>query len=499
MGFRQYPLRAIALTVLGAFCFGLAWRSSLTSESSKREPLRGWYEAAPDRLSVKADVSDLEPGLIPKIVENIPEQNFPAEEELPFQLPDDVSDPHLRPQVAAEITDPSTSTVSDDVKQTISQSLTAFHWQKVFTDFYVYSVYPNALDSSDLHVVLFGPNRDNQFWSADVCSCVYYSTDLESSLNNITVKGRLEVLPESKPYEGHNIGAGRLKCPFPREAVQQPLLDVRCQHGSKSGAATFRTPAVMSEPPPKLTFALCGLIHGFVNEQQAVVIEYIEYYRLMGVTKIFWQGIDVGDKTRKLLQYYEDEGVMEFREWKVPYNRTAGDSAHYYGQVAAQYDCIMRTAGLFDYTIIADLDEYYATTRQPPTFASITNNGDSDCVLVQSVFMDPHGNYSGDTFDPESGDPVLRTALITLRSSLIHGQDERSKYLCRMRKVDIPQIHTVQRNRGQAATVRPSPDETILLHYRQTNEPGSVKERRASVLSPQLQPRVAAVWKTVYA
>ena len=182
-------------------------------------------------------------------------------------------------------------------------------------------------------------------------------TDEENGMtrSNITVSGRLAQLPEAHLSEHHNMIAGRIRCPFPEGARNTTHTQVQCHRAAQSGAAFFLTPVILTRPPPRLSFAHCGSpIFGMYNKNPALVVEFIEYYRLMGVTKFFWNGLGVRDKLANVLKYYEDQGVVQLNQWVLPWNETSGRSVHYYGQVAAQYDCVMKTAGLFDYTVICE-------------------------------------------------------------------------------------------------------------------------------------------------
>ncbi|OWA50805.1 hypothetical protein BV898_15312 [Hypsibius exemplaris] len=268
-------------------------------------------------------------------------------------------------------------------------------------------------------------------------------------------------------------------------------------------------PVVTDQEPANLTFAHCGLIFGLYNENQAAVVEFIEYYRLMGVSKFFWNGMEIGERTMEVLRYYEKKGIMQLSNWILPFNQTSGKSVHYHGQVAMRYDCILKTAAHYDYTVISDLDEYFATSLQPPTFASIVHNGSSDCATVRSAFMEPTANYN-DTFEPQSGLPMLRTSRITNRSSEVPFYGQRSKYICRMRTVPagMSMIHFAMshKNDGTGKNIAvndyaPS-EETILLHFRRQEEAegdfATVPDERAADLAPQLRERVTQTWKEIF-
>ena len=232
-----------------------------------------------------------------------------------------------------------------------------FTWQQVFPDFYVYSVYPLALDASEIHITLIG-RVDADFWLKTVCYCSYsYDSEAESLQQpDDIVEGFLDSFPEAHTEEGNSLVAGRLRCPFSVTAHHSKNVLLWCAYEKQSGLVAFATPVALKKSLTKLSFAHCGSpIYGIYNDQPAAVVEFIEYYRLMGVSEFFWNwfDLDLEGNTMKVLKYYEAEGVVHLTHWVLPFGGgVGGKSVHYHGQVAALYDCVMRTAGSFDYTVI---------------------------------------------------------------------------------------------------------------------------------------------------
>ncbi|OWA50840.1 hypothetical protein BV898_15345 [Hypsibius exemplaris] len=382
-----------------------------------------------------------------------------------------------------------------------------FTWREVFashvSSFYVYSIYSvvGLTASTELHVVVLA---SGDVWDKTNCSFRFYDPFSSRVDDDIVINGTfiLEKLPESHDEDGTsiNMAAGRLRLGLPETTINMTHVDVYCRHNvyGYSGTVTYSIPAVTTKEPANLTFAHCGLIYGLYNENQAAVVEFIEYYRLMGVSKFYWNGLAVGERTMEVLRYYEKKGIMQFTNWILPFNETSGKSVHYHGQVAMQYDCMLKTATNYDYTVMSDLDEYFATSLQPATFASIVHNGTSDCATVRSDFMDKNATYS-DTFDPQSGLPLLRTATVTQRTNWVNPVSIRSKYVCRMRTVDLPMIHLVNRFKiyAEGGTLMveqtsPEPEETLLLHFRREDGAtvAATEEFRAAQLAPQLSVNV---------
>ena len=157
---------------------------------------------------------------------------------------------------------------------------------------------------------------------------------------------------------GRSVAAGRLRCPFPAEQAGDPWRQVqlKCKNNrSKLTGSAFLTVPVVRDtpPPPKLSFAHCGppMHHQF--DRPASLVEYIEYYRLMGVSKFFWYEVSVSDRTKAVMDYYQRAGLLDVTRWSIP--TKVGTRVHYFGQVAAIYDCVLKTSRHFDYTIVGKL------------------------------------------------------------------------------------------------------------------------------------------------
>jgi Glycosyltransferase family 92 len=115
---------------------------------------------------------------------------------------------------------------------------------------------------------------------------------------------------------------------------------------------TFPTPKLVPQLPPKMSFAHCGApIWGRVD-RPAGIIEFIEYYRLMGVSKFFWYDMDASNRTRDVLRYYASKGVVHLTKWILPWTQSEGKVIHYFGQLAALYDCAMKTSASHDHTVV---------------------------------------------------------------------------------------------------------------------------------------------------
>ena len=225
-----------------------------------------------------------------------------------------------------------------------------FIWREIFSDFYVFSIrYTVHNDSPQLHAVTIGNALDEIFWNTTVCLCRYNNGSQQ--WKNHSVQGQLQRLPGSHRFEGRTWTAARLKCPFPLPAQTFKVVVIQCSYPDYklTGSVAFSTPIIPKYRVPKLTFAHCGPPLHSGLDRPALIVEYIEYYRLMGIDTFYWYDVSVSNRTRKVFDYYEEEGVMDVTKWNLPAATRTG--IHYYGQLALLYDCLLKSSLTHDYTV----------------------------------------------------------------------------------------------------------------------------------------------------
>eukprot|EP00475_Leptophrys_vorax_P004994 TRINITY_DN13003_c0_g1_i1.p1 TRINITY_DN13003_c0_g1~~TRINITY_DN13003_c0_g1_i1.p1 ORF type:complete len:423 (+),score=87.75 TRINITY_DN13003_c0_g1_i1:183-1271(+) len=105
-------------------------------------------------------------------------------------------------------------------------------------------------------------------------------------------------------------------------------------------------------------------------------VQWMEFYRLMGVTKFFIYDFAPSETLSKWLLHYNSSGVIELIDFKLPSCKDLqakgfplGNSSceahslqfdyiHYFGQLAAVQDCLYRTLGAARWTAFIDMDEF---------------------------------------------------------------------------------------------------------------------------------------------
>lgn len=107
------------------------------------------------------------------------------------------------------------------------------------------------------------------------------------------------------------------------------------------------------------------------------IVEWIEFYRIIGVSHFVLYDHSIGPQTSEILKQYENKGTVSIIPWKIPsceeiyreekkLNQSSTGSlctgkkfwVHYYGQHGAVHDCLLRAVGFSRWIGFLDIDEY---------------------------------------------------------------------------------------------------------------------------------------------
>jgi len=159
----------------------------------------------------------------------------------------------------------------------------------------------------------------------------------------------VSVLPDL-PYKA------RLTCRIPSdfEGSSAPNISLRGVIGGD--AVDLRIPLCEREQRPKGRVAICSaplfLGPGLPPNR---IIEWIEYYRILGVEH--FHIYDRDDALKDVLARHVKEGVVTRHKWLL-FEDAARDQSDYYDQHFAQDACIMRHRDQHDWFLFVDPDEY---------------------------------------------------------------------------------------------------------------------------------------------
>lgn len=95
-------------------------------------------------------------------------------------------------------------------------------------------------------------------------------------------------------------------------------------------------------------------------DQDLDLVAFVEFYRMMGVSRFTFYRDFVSSRVSKLLDHYAREGVVTMIEWKLPYFYVYERNLRVDGIFAALNDCLYRSTFHADVRYVAgvDVDEY---------------------------------------------------------------------------------------------------------------------------------------------
>ncbi|XP_044316157.1 uncharacterized protein LOC108050731 isoform X1 [Drosophila rhopaloa] len=321
-----------------------------------------------------------------------------------------------------------------------------------------------------------------------------------------------------------------------------------------TGNASARRGSPVGKAPPSGDnipdrIAVCVKPLHFNYDQALYLMEYLEFYALLGVSHFTFYNHTLGPHASCVLQSYQ-QGL-------VPGNLTAHDleplqpaeaannvtprvlkSTHYQrptvsilpwnlrmrsqkeirteGLFAALNDCLYRTMYRYKYLALVDLDEFIVPRYSDTLNELITSlnqrfrNRNTGAYSFQNAFY--YLQFADDSLASsgiEGGNDQLasvRASLVTQRKTRrrykLHPQKQRSKYICKPEAVVEAGNHFVWEFAPGKGSLNVPPKEAILQHYRVCEFGGndcikapSIVDRTTTKYVNRLVQRVDAVYR----
>ncbi|UYV81799.1 hypothetical protein LAZ67_20002488, partial [Cordylochernes scorpioides] len=208
--------------------------------------------------------------------------------------------------------------------------------------------------------------------------------------------------------------------------------------------------------PPKGKLALCiQPIHGNFN-RATWLIEFIEFYTMMGVEHFFFYIYQVGNNVQKVLDHYEALGRLTQQPWRL--GLASINEIRTKGIFAALNDCLYRTMGHYDLDVMVDLDEFIVP-RKHKTYMEmveylnkkLTGVVPGSYLFKNSFFyMEQENDLTQMGAQPETG-PIFAPFLVTqykTKRIKTHRYKIRSKFFVVPHRVEAAGNHHIWRYYG---------------------------------------------------
>ncbi|XP_039291743.1 uncharacterized protein LOC111056775 [Nilaparvata lugens] len=293
-------------------------------------------------------------------------------------------------------------------------------------------------------------------------------------------------------------------------------------------------------PIDDMSIALCVKPMHHNYDKVLLLIEFLEYYKLLGVSHMITYNLSIADTTSCVLSDYQRQGFATVLPWQHDLDLDdVGDEerqVRHQNMIAALNECLYRTtSSRFALTVMVDLDEFIVPAHNYYTLQDMIRNIDPnfksckygsyqirnaffymgwpDDVGDQATFGDTMGNTFGATVkeDTSRNDAVtatdtIRNHLITVRKTrrrkAIHDSFSRSKFICRPDLTREVGNHFVFEHEGSSAAMLVPTSSALLHHYRddcEMDKPGclrltSVVDRTAHQYRQELAKQVEVTW-----
>lgn len=217
------------------------------------------------------------------------------------------------------------------------------------------------------------------------------------------------------------------------------------------------------------------------NFDRAVwLVEFIEFYRLLGADKFIFYNHTTGSNVKAVLDYYQDFGIVTVLPWALPV--VTQKEIRTEGIFAALNDCNLRSVNRFHLTAMVDVDEFLIPRNHHNLLDLVHSFGshydvyvfqnvffylywENDTAVHDALFADENG-LGYNLFGSESSMPYLLTSYKTRRLNKPHKYGQRSKYLVRPQRVAEVGNHNVWEHIGTKAVKNVPPDAGLSHHYR---------------------------------
>ena len=123
------------------------------------------------------------------------------------------------------------------------------------------------------------------------------------------------------------------------------------------------------------TYGLCvPPITGEISVTQ--LVEFIELSQILGVSHVTFYDSRVSDKSRGVLGYYRERGLVSVYPWDLPHYISSNIRGR--GQSTALNDCLYRNMDRFTYIAFNHLDEFIVPLKEKLTFKILESVKDED-------------------------------------------------------------------------------------------------------------------------
>lgn len=246
---------------------------------------------------------------------------------------------------------------------TKTQPITYFQgdWQYTGHPEYKFVIY-SAYSYDNNEVVIIGGPRPNLQKKGLEIKCQFLSANVSYSISGATVTTRAKV--ESLKGWPSKIAGSFIRCPLPNpeDVHSKPeFLSILLGNQSESPARLPIQYRDLNEHDKQYKFSACVLpLYGY--NQVFHLIEWLEYYRMMGVEHFTFYNLTIGPAAscvmNNLEKWTNGEVSVKINPWHRYPQKRAKDIHFGKGLTPGINDCFYSHKGVSKYLVFVDMDEF---------------------------------------------------------------------------------------------------------------------------------------------
>ena len=278
---------------------------------------------------------------------------------------------------------------------------------------------------------------------------------------------------------------------------------------------------IKQSPKMNRTFTICLRPLHFNRTVAFDIVEWIEYYRLMGVDHFVIYNFTSDPLTDKVLRYYVNTGLLEVVQWHIPnhvipkkhyYELVKYNEIHSAGQFAMNNDFLYRVYWSSKFVINVDLDEFIVPLDGSTDFKKLIAKLPSNVchyLIRNTLFPLTLGQTKEQFYNRDASIKYnLKTVLYRKRNDYIFPLRWRTKYIAHTKCSKLLWLHNVLEYReSDLAVEKHVVDENtaLVFHYRKPFEKPvfpikqnvQIEDKRFQPFADALVINVKAAWNLI--
>ena len=248
-----------------------------------------------------------------------------------------------------------------------------------------------------------------------------------------------------------------------------------------SANETLNLLKIKVSPNLNRTFTICLRPIHFNKTAAFDIVEWVEYYRIMGVDHFVIYNFTSDPLTDKVLRYYMNAGLLDVVQWHVPehvipkkhyYDLVKYNELHSAGQFAMLNDFLYRVYWSTKFVVNVDLDEFIVPLNGSTSFNNMLAKLPNACqYLIRNTLVPLNQNQTSEQFPNKeiATKYHLKTVLYRQRKDYVFGERWKTKYIAHPRCSRILWLHYVLENRTSDLVVNKhlvNENTALVFHYR---------------------------------